>query len=64
MRGTEWLSPGRSYVDNLFCIKQHMKKALAYGNQLYLVFVDLRKAYDSIFVNRLWDSLMENRITL
>lgn len=45
--------PGRSCIDNIFCIKQLMEKTIAYGRELHIIFIDLKKAYDSVPVNKL-----------
>lgn len=39
-----------------------MEKALAYGNQLHVVFIDVRKVDDHVPINKLWDSLRQHRI--
>lgn len=54
--------PGRSCTDNLFVLKQLVEKTLAYGSQLHLTFIDLKKAYDSVPINKLWVSMVENEV--
>lgn len=53
---------GRSCVDNLFCIKQLMDKSIAHGSELHLIFVDLKKAFDSVPLNKLWEALEDQGI--
>jgi len=48
---------GRSCIDNIFCITQMIEEKKATNRELYLLFFDLRKAYDSIPLNKLWETL-------
>lgn len=55
---------GRSYADNLFCVKQLIEKsskALEFVSKLNKMAIDLRKAYDNVPIKRLWDHLNQNR---
>ena len=49
--------PGRSTTDMIFTMEQLMERALESGLQLFYVFVDLRKAYDSVPRDGLWETL-------
>ena len=53
---------GRSCVDNIFCITQMIEKKKATNRQLYLIFIDLTKAYDSVPLNKLWEILDKSTI--
>lgn len=54
--------PGRSCTDNLFCIKQLIEKSLAHGSEMHIIFIDLKKAYDSVPISKLWVAMEENKI--
>lgn len=54
---------GRSCIDNVFCVKQIMKKTLGTGRELHLLFVDFTKSYDNVPGNQLCSVLQETRIT-
>ena len=49
-----------STVEHLHTIKQLIDKAYGYRNHLYLVFVDFRKAYDTIEWDAVWNSLQQH----
>lgn len=53
---------GRSTVDHLFCITQLSEKMTAVNKELHLLYVDLKKAYDSVPLNKLWESLKTTNI--
>lgn len=55
---------GRSTIDHLFTITQVIEKKTAYDQELHLLFVDLKKAYDSIPLNMLWKALEETNINI
>ena len=48
---------GRVCADMIFCARQLMEKAREHNTALYLLFIDLRKAYDSIPREALWQVL-------
>ena len=54
--------PGRSCIDNVFCLKQMIEKTLAHNSELHIAFIDLKKAYDSIPINRLWTAMERSRV--
>ena len=47
-------------MEHLHTIKQLIDKANGYRNHLYLVFVDFRKAYDTIEWDAVFNSLQEH----
>ena len=48
---------GRGCVDQIFTLGIQAEKAREYNTSLYLAFVDLRKAYDSVSHEALWTVL-------
>ena len=48
---------GRGCVDMIFCARQVIEKTLEHEESLYIVFVDLKKAYDSVPRDALWIAL-------
>ena len=48
---------GRSCIDSIFCLKQLSEKSTSYGQDTCLTFVDLRKAYDTVPMNKSWNVL-------
>ena len=51
--------PGRGRVDMIFCVKQLVEKSVEHNTNTYILFIDLRKAYDSVPRQALW-SCFEN----
>jgi hypothetical protein len=51
---------GRSCTDSIFVIQQLVEKHREYNLETQLVFADLRKAFDSVIRNKLWE-IMINR---
>ena len=45
---------GRGCVDMIFVAWQLMEKAIEHGETLFVLFIDLKKAYDSIPQQALW----------
>ena len=45
---------GRGYTDMIFCARQLIEKSLEHNAKLFLLFVDLMKAYDSVSREALW----------
>ena len=39
---------GHGCMDMIFCARQLIEKTIEHEESLYVVFVDLRKAYDSV----------------
>ena len=50
---------GRGCVDMIFVARQLMEKAIEHGETLFVLFVDLKKAYDSVPRQALWKVLMK-----
>ena len=50
---------GRGCVDMIFCVRQLVEKAIEHNTRLFLLFVDLRKAYDSVPRAALWRALQK-----
>ena len=50
---------GRGCADMIFVARQLVVKVREYGESLYVMFVDLRKAYDSVPRQALW-KVLEN----
>lgn len=49
-------------MDNIFSLKQIIEKKTSIKKTLYLVFVDLSKAYDTVPIAKLWKVLEEIKI--
>ena len=47
-------SSGRGCTDMLFCARQLVEKAREHNTKMFLLFVDLRKAYDSVPRRAVW----------
>ena len=39
---------GRGCTDTVYCVRQLVEKAREHNTQVFMLFIDLRKAYDSI----------------
>lgn len=50
---------GRNTIDNVFILTTMIERAQRQRRSLYLAFVDLRKAYDSVWREGLWAVLQE-----
>ena len=50
---------GRGCVHMIFCIRQLVEKAIEHNTKMFLLFVDLRKAYDSVSRAALWCPLQK-----
>lgn len=48
---------GRSTIDHLFCITQINEKMTAVNKEVHALYVDLKKAYDSVPLTKLWEAL-------
>ncbi|KAL1447116.1 hypothetical protein WDU94_005460 [Cyamophila willieti] len=48
---------GRSTVDLIFSIKQLMEKYYEYGKELWMAFLDIKKAFDAVIREKVWQSL-------
>ena len=45
---------GRGCIDMIFCARQIMEKAREHDTKVFVLFVDLKKAYDSVPCQALW----------
>lgn len=54
--------PGRSTTDAIFAVRRVCEKYLEQGQQLHCVFIDLKKAFDSVPREVLWDSLRRKTV--
>ena len=48
---------GRGCVDMVFCVRQLVEKTIEHHSKIFLLFVDLHKAYDSVPREALWCAL-------
>ena len=48
---------GRGCVDMIYCARQLVEKAIEHNTKIFMLFIDLRKAYDSIPHQALWCAL-------
>lgn len=55
---------GRSTVDHLFTITQIIEKKTARSQEIHLLYVDLKKAYDSVPQLKLWEALEKTNINI
>lgn len=55
---------GRSTIDHLFTVTQFIEKKLSFNQEVHLLFVDLKKAYDSVPLAKLWEILQESNINV
>uniref|UniRef100_A0A8D8RWT4 Craniofacial development protein 2 n=1 Tax=Cacopsylla melanoneura TaxID=428564 RepID=A0A8D8RWT4_9HEMI len=51
--------PGRSTVDLSFALRQLMEKNYEYSNNLWIGFLDMKKAFDSIIRDKVWITLQK-----
>ena len=50
---------GRSYIDNVFIIKQTIEKRREFNLETHMAFLDLEKAFDRVNRKQLWQILIE-----
>ncbi|XP_030765487.1 uncharacterized protein LOC115889574 [Sitophilus oryzae] len=55
---------GRSTVDHLFTLTQIIEKKMARNQEIHLLYVDLKKAYDSVPQSKLWEALEKTNISI
>ena len=48
---------GRGCVDMIFCARQMIEKAVEHNTKIFMLFIDLQKAYDSVLCQALWHAL-------
>jgi len=51
-----------STINHIFCIRQILEKKWEYGEQVHQLFIDFKKAYDSVRREVLYKILIEFRI--
>lgn len=51
--------PNRFTIDHLFTICQLLEKSWKYNNPLHQLFMDFKKAYDSLMRGKWWDAKAE-----
>ena len=49
-------------IDTIFCLKHITEKILALRQKIHFLFIDLRKAYDSVSHVTLWKTLLKIQI--
>ena len=49
-------------MDQVFVVSQVVEKAIEKDMKVYMVFVDLEKAYDNVSRNKLWKVLEEYEV--
>ena len=64
-RGNYWGSQygfrchNRSTIDHVFCIRQILEKKWEYNEEVHQLFIDFRKAYDSVRRETLYNIFIE-----
>ena len=53
---------GRSTQDHIFTIKQIIEKVAQQGRAVYIGFIDLEKAFDTVPRDRVWDILRDRGV--
>jgi len=59
--GFQW---SRSAIDHVFCIHQILEKKLEYNETVHQLFIDFKKAYDSVRREVLYNVLIESGIPM
>lgn len=54
--------PGRQTQDHIFSLRMAVEKAWDRGRRLFLAFLDLKAAFDSIPRQEIWNALQEKRV--
>ena len=49
----------RSTTDHIFCIRQILEKKLEYNEAVHQIFIEFKKAYDSVRREVLYNNLIE-----
>ena len=52
----------RGYLDQVFTLRQVMEKAIEKRRELFMVFIDLEKAYDRVNRVKLWEALKQAQV--
>jgi len=53
---------GKSTIDHIITVKQLVEKHYEFDNDLHLLFIDYKQAYDSVNREVLWNTLITIRI--
>lgn len=53
---------GKSTVDQIFTLKEITSKYWEYNKDLYILFIDFAKAYDSITRTKIWEVMRKYKI--
>ena len=54
--------PGRTTLEQIISLQQMVEKSIEFNTPLYAVFIDFKKAFDSIKLNNLWEALAKTSI--
>jgi hypothetical protein len=54
-----WFRSNRSTTDQIFCIRQILEKKWKYNETVHQLFIDFKKAYDSVRSEILYNILIE-----
>ena len=55
-----WIKePSQGNVDHIFCIRQILEKKWEYNEEVHHLFIDFKKAYDSVRSEILYKILIE-----
>ena len=54
-----WIRPNRSTTDHIFCIRQILEKKWEHNEAVHQLFIDFKKAYDSVRREALYNILIE-----
>ena len=49
--------PGRNTTEQIFALEQLIEKSIEFNRPMHIVFIDFKKAFDSINLNKLWKIL-------
>lgn len=54
--------PNRSIQDHIFTVQQVIEKKITKDKDIYVCFVDMKKAFDTISRTKIWDSLKNKKV--
>jgi hypothetical protein len=55
--------PGRSTMEAIFLIRQLMERCREQKKDLYMIFIDVEKAYDKVSRNDMWWALQKHKVS-